>query len=78
MLFTRETSLMIIISTLPAWGITYFLMHKWLQNFHYRVSMGLWEFILSFLIVLIIALATVSYRTYRASLVNPADVLKYE
>jgi ABC-type lipoprotein release transport system permease subunit len=40
--------------------------------------MTLWEFVISFLIVLMIALATVSYRTYRASLVNPADVLKYE
>jgi putative ABC transport system permease protein len=78
LLFTRETSLLILISTLPAWIVAYFLMHKWLQNFYYRVSMDFWEFILSFFIVLIIALATVSYRTYRASLVNPADVLKYE
>jgi putative ABC transport system permease protein len=78
LLFAREISLLIIISTLPAWGVTYYLMHKWLLNFPYRISLGFWEFLLSFVIALLIALITVTYRTYRAAIVNPADVLKYE
>jgi len=78
LLFTREVLIMIGISTIPAWVLSYFFLKKWLQNFSYHISLGPWEFLLSMLIVLLIALITVSYRTYRAALVNPADVLKYE
>jgi putative ABC transport system permease protein len=78
LLFVREVLMLISISTVFAWIITYFLMNKWLQNFHYRISMHFGEFFLSFLITLLIALLTVCYRTYRAGTANPAEVLKYE
>ena len=78
LLFVREVLVLIAISTIPAWIITYFLMNKWLQNFHYRINMQFGEFFLSFLITLLIALITVCYRTYRAGMANPAEVLKYE
>jgi putative ABC transport system permease protein len=78
LLFARETLLLIIFSTIPAWIAAYFLMNKWLQNFHYRISLHSSEFIVSFAVTLIIALLTVCYRTYRAAMANPAEVLKYE
>jgi putative ABC transport system permease protein len=78
MLFTKETSFLIAISTLPAWIISYYVMDKWLQQFHYRISLSPWDFLISFAVVLMIALTTVWYRTYRAAVINPADVLKYE
>jgi putative ABC transport system permease protein len=78
LLFVREVLVLIAISTIPAWIITYFLMNKWLQNFHYRIDMHFGEFLLSFAITLLIALITVCYRTYRAGMANPAEVLKYE
>ena len=78
MLFVREVLLLIGFATIPAWVATYFLMNKWLENFHYRISMQFWEFLISFLITLFVALVTVCYRTYRAGIANPAEVLKYE
>jgi putative ABC transport system permease protein len=78
LLFVREVLVLITISTIPAWIITYFLMNKWLQNFHYRINMQFEEFFFSFIITLLIALITVCYRTYRAGMANPAEVLKYE
>jgi putative ABC transport system permease protein len=78
LLFTREILILISISTIPAWIITYFVMNKWLQNFHYRISLNYTEFIVSFVAALLIAMITVCYRTYRAALVNPAEILKYE
>jgi putative ABC transport system permease protein len=77
-LFVREVLVLIAVSTIPAWIITYFLMNKWLQNFHYRINLQFEEFLLSFFITLFIALLTVCYRTYRAGMANPAEVLKYE
>lgn len=78
LLFIREVSVLIAISTIPAWILSYFILKKWLQNFSYHISLNPLVFLISTVIVLLIALITVSYRTYRASMINPADVLKYE
>ena len=77
-LFARETVLLILISTLPAWILGYLLMKRWLMNFHFHINMQPWEFVASFLLALLIALITIGYRTYRAAIVNPSEVLKYE
>jgi putative ABC transport system permease protein len=53
-------------------------MNKWLQNFAYRISLGVWMFILSGVIALIIALLTVSTKALKAAVANPADSLRYE
>jgi putative ABC transport system permease protein len=78
MLFTREVVWLVAYSVLPAWALTYFLMDKWLSNFHYHVQLQIQEFLLSFVIALVIALGTVIYRTYMAAQANPAEILKYE
>jgi putative ABC transport system permease protein len=77
-LFAREIFVLILIAALPAWIIGYYLMRHWLENFHFHITMHPWEFIAAFLLALLIALMTIVYRTYRAAIVNPSDVLKYE
>ena len=78
LLFSREFSFLVLIATIPAGLFSYYFMNKWLQNFEYHVTLGYWEFLISIAIVMFIAFLTVSYRTYRAASINPADVLKYE
>jgi putative ABC transport system permease protein len=53
-------------------------MHKWLQNFAYRINIGLWVFAMSGVIALLIALLTVSWQSYRAASKNPVEALRYE
>jgi len=77
-LFSREFSILVLLATIPAGIISYYFMNKWLQNFEYHVSLGYMEFLFSIFIVLFIALLTVGYRTYKAALTNPAEILKYE
>ena len=77
-LFARETVFLILISAIPAWILAYFLMKNWLMNFHFHIHMQPWEFIAAFIMALVIALLTICYRTYRAAIVNPSEVLKYE
>jgi putative ABC transport system permease protein len=77
-LFARETVFLILIAALPAWIIGYFLMKRWLVNFYFHIAIQSWEFLAAFLLALIIALITICYRTYRAAVINPASVLKYE
>jgi putative ABC transport system permease protein len=78
LLFTREISVLIAISTIPAWLLSYFFLRNWLQNFSYHISLQPMEFLISVVAVYLIALITVGFRTYQAALMNPADVLKYE
>lgn len=58
--------------------IAYFSMNKWLQSFAYRTKLSWWIFVLSGLLVLGIALLTVSWQSWRAATRNPVEALRYE
>lgn len=77
-LFAGEALVLIAIATVPAWILSYFFLKNWLQNFSYHISLQPWEFLISLAVVFFVALITVSYRTYKAAQMNPAEVLKYE
>ena len=77
-LLTREIFILVSVATLLAWPVTYLIMKNWLQNFHYRINLSVWEFLLSFILAMIIAMLTVIYRAYIAARSNPVIALKYE
>jgi len=68
----------VVLAFLVAWPIGYWIMNRWLQNFAYRTSVGIGTFLISSLIVLLIAVLTVSYQAYSTAHANPVDSLKYE
>jgi putative ABC transport system permease protein len=63
---------------LIAWPLIYYVAGKWLENFYYRISLGVFSFIAGLIIVLGIAILTISYKIMAAARVNPAQSLKYE
>jgi ABC-type antimicrobial peptide transport system permease subunit len=69
---------MVFIANLVAWPLAYILANKWLSGFAYRVSMGIWPFILAMATSMMLTLLTVSFRSYRAAKANAVDALKYE
>jgi putative ABC transport system permease protein len=75
---SKEFVLLVCVANAIAWPLAYYFMNKWLKNFAYRTSMGLWIFILSALAALVIALFTVSYQSIKAATANPVDSLRYE
>jgi len=77
-LLAREYIKCIALASVIAWPIGYFVMNRWLQNFAYRTDLGLWTFVLSAALALVIALLTVSYQSFKAAFTNPADSLRYE
>jgi putative ABC transport system permease protein len=77
-LLSKEYVSLVILSSLIAGPIGWFVMHNWLQNYAYRITIGSGVFILSSCIVLIIALLTISIQTYKAAGKNPVDALRYE
>ncbi len=75
---SKEIFVLIGISALIAWPLIYYIASKWLENFYYKVPLGIFSFITGLIIAMGIALLTISYRVIRAARVNPARSLKYE
>lgn len=63
-----------IIGTPVAW----YLMENWLQNFAYRIDIGLMVFLVAGVIALMVALLTVSWQSISAALRNPVHSLRRE
>jgi putative ABC transport system permease protein len=68
----------ILISTLIAVPVTWYLMTHWLQNFAYRIDFSWWALVIAAVIAMVIAVMTVSYQTLKAARINPAESLRYE
>ncbi len=77
-LLSREFLWLILIANLLAWPAIYVLMSRWLDNFAARISIGANVFLISAIVVLIIALATVSYKIIVTALANPVKAIRTE
>jgi putative ABC transport system permease protein len=78
LLLSKDFTKWVFIAFLIANPITYFSMKYWLQNFAYRTTISLNNFILTGAIALFIALATVSWQAIKTSAKNPVDSLRHE
>ena len=77
-LISKEIMLLVTIATAIAFPIAYYVANNWLQNYYYRISLGPLDFILGFIVAIIVAIATISYRTIKAAKANPVESLVYE
>ncbi|HVW95062.1 MAG TPA: ABC transporter permease [Mucilaginibacter sp.] len=66
------------IAFLIASPIAWYLMHQWLQDYAYRVSISWWIFALSGAAAITIALITISFQSIKAALANPVHSLRSE
>jgi putative ABC transport system permease protein len=77
-MLSKQFTKWVLLANIIAWPVAYFAMHSWLQGFTYRINIGILTFVLSAMMVLLIALLTVGYQALRAAVANPADTLRYE
>jgi len=69
---------LVIISAVIATPIAWWAMHKWLENYPYRIAINTWIFLFAAILVFFIALATVSYQAIKAAIANPVNSLRSE
>jgi ABC-type antimicrobial peptide transport system permease subunit len=74
----RDYTKWVLYANLWAWPIAYFAMQQWLHNFAYRTELDWKIFIFSGGVTLIVAVATVGFKSLKASTANPIDSLRYE
>jgi putative ABC transport system permease protein len=72
--FLRLVGIAFVIATPVAWWV----MHRWLETFAYRVGLSWWMFGVAGGLSLLIALLTVSFHAIRAALANPIRSLRAE
>ncbi|WOK07594.1 ABC transporter permease [Imperialibacter roseus] len=78
MLLSKEFVYLVLIANIIAWPATWFIMNNWLDNFAYRIAITPLVFIVAGLLVLVIAVLTVGYKTMATAKSDPVKALRYE
>jgi len=61
-----------------AMPLAWYFMHKWLQDFAYRIDISWWIFVLAGILAIMIAIATISFQAIKAAMSNPVKSLRSE
>jgi putative ABC transport system permease protein len=77
-LLNRDFVKWVVIAIVIASPVAWFALNNWLKNYAYKTTLSWWIFAVSGLIVLVIALLTVSLQSWRAARRNPVEALRYE
>ena len=77
-LLSKEMLWLVLAANLIAWPLAWFAVDHWLEDFVYRVDVNPLTYLTAGLIVLILAVASISVQSIRASLARPVNALRYE
>jgi ABC-type antimicrobial peptide transport system permease subunit len=77
-LLSKDFVSLVIISLLIAAPVSYFFMHQWLQTYPYHTGITWWIFVVTAAGALVVTLATVSYQSIKAAILNPVKSLRSE
>lgn len=75
---TKEFIILVSLANIIGWPVAYFTMRTLLDNYHFRISLGVQYFLLAGIITVSIALMTTTFLALRAAMANPVDTLRYE
>ena len=78
LMLNRSVLIQLAIAFVLAVPLTYYIVHRWLEQFAYKVPIYWWVFLLAGLLVLTITVITVSWQSYKAASANPVDAIKNE
>lgn len=78
-LLSKDFLVLILIANLIAWPLSFYVTYSWLENFTYRFDLFTnlpIVFIISGVLMMIIAMLTVGYHAVKAALVNPVTAIR--
>ncbi len=77
-LIAKDFLILVTIGIILAIPTAYYLMNDWLKNYIYRTDIGVPLIIGAALITIAITFITISYKAYKASVMNPANSIRIE
>jgi len=77
-LISKEFIILISVAFVIAVPVGYYFINRWLQDFAYRININWWMFALAGILVIAIALFTMSFKAVKAAISNPVKSLRTE
>ncbi len=78
LLLSTEFLYLVLISIVIGFPLSYLYLSNWLKDFPYKINIGAGVFIIVGFAALAISLLTVSFQSYRAAVINPANAISRE
>jgi len=75
---SKDFLILVCIALVIAVPLAWLAANKWLQNYPYRIALDWWIFALAGILVILIAIATVSFQAVKAAMANPVKSLRTE
>jgi predicted permease len=77
-MLSKDFLILVFVSFLVAFPVSWWLMNSWLQGFAYRIKITPFVFLIAGISVVFIALVTISYQSIKAAIANPVKSLRTE
>jgi putative ABC transport system permease protein len=77
-LLYKDFAMLVAVAFVFAAPLGWWSVHRWLQTYAFRIDISWMFFVIPFITVTIVAMATVSYLSVKAALMNPVLSLKME
>jgi len=77
-LVTKDYVKLILYAGVAAIPVAYLLLQNWLNDYAFHIDIGLGFFLFPLLLIIVIALATVSFQAIKAATANPVKSLRSE
>jgi putative ABC transport system permease protein len=77
-MLSRDFLKYVLIAILIAWPLSWIVVHRWLQDYAYRINISWWVFVMAGVLAMLIALVTVSFQAIKAAIANPVKSLRTE
>jgi putative ABC transport system permease protein len=77
-MLSKDFLKLVLIASFIGFPVAWWGMHKWLQNFEYKISIGWWVFAIAALAATLVALFTISFQAIKAAIANPVKSLRSE
>jgi putative ABC transport system permease protein len=77
-LLSKQFLVLVLIAGILSVPIIKFSMENWLENYHYRIDLDWWLYLVPVALILIVTCSTIGFQIIKASMINPAKLLRYE
>jgi putative ABC transport system permease protein len=77
-LFSKDFVVIVLVASLIAIPIAYYVAHNWLESYEYKTDLSWWIFVVTGAGILLITLITVSVHAIKAAVANPVKSLRSE
>ncbi|AEV97918.1 acetylornithine deacetylase [Niastella koreensis] len=77
-LLSKDFLKLVVVSCLVAFPLAWWVMHTWLQDYQYRITISWWIFPIAGMVAILIAILTISFQSVKAAIANPVKSLRTE